>query len=140
MAELSGLTAVVTGGGSGIGLATARLLAARGAAGAHHAEHIDVQDPVPLVVRVVLDGAGRADAGVVHQDVDAAHPHPCRLHRLPHRRVVADVGGQPDELIRELIGRLEVEHGDRRAARREQPGGRQPDPRAAAGDDRLQPA
>ncbi len=31
MAELSGLTALVTGGGSGIGLATARLLASRGA-------------------------------------------------------------------------------------------------------------
>src|ERR1700761_3001316 len=31
MAELSGLAAVITGGGSGIGLATARLLAARGA-------------------------------------------------------------------------------------------------------------
>ena len=31
MAELSGLAAAVTGGGSGIGLATARLLAARGA-------------------------------------------------------------------------------------------------------------
>src|SRR5947207_11862431 len=31
MAELSGLAAVVTGGGSGIGLATARLLAERGA-------------------------------------------------------------------------------------------------------------
>jgi len=31
MAELSGLSAVVTGGGSGIGLATARLLARRGA-------------------------------------------------------------------------------------------------------------
>ena len=30
-AELAGLTAIVTGGGSGIGLATARLLAARGA-------------------------------------------------------------------------------------------------------------
>jgi 2-keto-3-deoxy-L-fuconate dehydrogenase len=32
MAELTGLAAVVTGGGSGIGLATARLLAVRGAA------------------------------------------------------------------------------------------------------------
>src|ERR1700735_2347335 len=31
MAELSGLAAIVTGGGSGIGLATARLLAGRGA-------------------------------------------------------------------------------------------------------------
>ena len=31
MAELSGLAAIVTGGGAGIGLATARLLAARGA-------------------------------------------------------------------------------------------------------------
>ena len=31
MAELTGLAAVVTGGGSGIGLATARLLARRGA-------------------------------------------------------------------------------------------------------------
>ncbi len=31
MAELSGLAAVVTGGGSGIGLATARLLASRDA-------------------------------------------------------------------------------------------------------------
>jgi 2-keto-3-deoxy-L-fuconate dehydrogenase len=30
MAELTGLAAVVTGGGSGIGLATARLLASRG--------------------------------------------------------------------------------------------------------------
>jgi NAD(P)-dependent dehydrogenase (short-subunit alcohol dehydrogenase family) len=30
-AELDGLTAVVTGGGAGIGLATARLLTARGA-------------------------------------------------------------------------------------------------------------
>ena len=31
MSELSGLAAVVTGGGSGIGLATARLFASRGA-------------------------------------------------------------------------------------------------------------
>ena len=41
--------------------------------GAHHAEHVHVEDPVPLVVVVVLDRPGRADAGVVHQDVEPAH-------------------------------------------------------------------
>ncbi len=40
MAEFSGLTAVVTGGGSGIGLATARLLAQCGADAAVTADEV----------------------------------------------------------------------------------------------------
>ncbi len=33
------------------------------------ADHVDVQHAVPLLIRVVLDGSGSADPGVVYQDV-----------------------------------------------------------------------
>src|ERR1700722_16661614 len=57
MAELSGLKAVVTGGGSGIGLAAARLLAARGAA-------VAVLDLKPAGGVLGLAAHLPADAGV----------------------------------------------------------------------------
>ena len=43
-----------------------------GARQAHDAEDVDVEDALPLVDRVLLDRALRADAGVVDQHVDAA--------------------------------------------------------------------
>jgi 2-keto-3-deoxy-L-fuconate dehydrogenase len=67
MSELSGLTAVVTGGGSGIGLATARLLAARGAA-------VAVLDLKPHEVTDELIGltADVTDDASVRQAVESA--------------------------------------------------------------------
>ncbi|MFE0375593.1 SDR family NAD(P)-dependent oxidoreductase, partial [Streptomyces inhibens] len=67
MRELSGLKALVTGGASGIGLATARLLAARGA-------DVAVLDLDPSAVPEPLRGY-RADVAVddmVRTAVDAA--------------------------------------------------------------------
>jgi hypothetical protein len=43
-----------------------------GAGGADDAEHVYVEDVVPLGVVVVRYGACGADAGVVHQDVELA--------------------------------------------------------------------
>jgi 2-keto-3-deoxy-L-fuconate dehydrogenase len=62
--ELTGLVAVVTGGGSGIGLATARLLAARGA-------HVAVLDLAPGEEFLGLSADVRDDASV-RTAVDAA--------------------------------------------------------------------
>ena len=64
MAELSGLAAVVTGGGSGIGLATARLLAQRGA-------RVAVLDLKPGGEFLGLS-ADVTDDGSVRHAVDAA--------------------------------------------------------------------
>jgi NAD(P)-dependent dehydrogenase (short-subunit alcohol dehydrogenase family) len=68
MAELSGLRAVVTGGGSGIGLATARLLAVRGAAVAV----LDLKPPEELAGEFIGLTADVADDRSVTQAVDAA--------------------------------------------------------------------
>ncbi|MFE2021510.1 SDR family NAD(P)-dependent oxidoreductase [Streptomyces sp. NPDC059499] len=67
MSELSGLKAVVTGGASGIGLATARLLAERGA-------HVAVLDLTPDAVDKPLRGyrADVSDDTAVHTAVVAA--------------------------------------------------------------------
>ena len=64
MAELSGLAAVVTGGGSGIGLAAARLLAARGA-------RVAVLDLKPAEEFLALSADVTDDASV-RAAVDAA--------------------------------------------------------------------
>ncbi|MEV4533325.1 SDR family oxidoreductase [Asanoa sp. NPDC049518] len=62
MGEFDGLSAVVTGGGSGIGLATARFLAARGAKVACFDLEVDGIDPgmVGVVADVSDDAAVRA--------------------------------------------------------------------------------
>jgi len=66
MAELSGLKAVVTGGGSGIGLATARLLAARGAT----VTVLDLKLPDELADEFTGLTADVADDGSVRQAVE----------------------------------------------------------------------
>ncbi len=56
------------------------------------AHDVDVEYLVPLHVGVVGHGAGRADARVVHQDVDAAQAVRRGADGQPDRRVVGDVG------------------------------------------------
>ena len=69
MGELSGLAAVVTGGGSGIGLAAARLLAARGA----RVAVLDLKPPDPQAEDEFLAlSADVADDASVRAAVDAA--------------------------------------------------------------------
>lgn len=62
-----------------------------GAGRAHHAEDVDVQDPVPLGVVVVLDGALGADARVVDQYVKAAEVGDGGRDSPAYGGVVADV-------------------------------------------------
>src|ERR1700722_2303813 len=68
MAELSGLAAVVTGGGAGIGLAAARLLAARGAAVAV----LDLKPPDELAGEFIGLAANVTDDASVRQALDLA--------------------------------------------------------------------
>lgn len=65
-----------------------------GPGGTDEPEHVDVQDAVPLLVRVVLDAAGRTDAGVVDQDVDPAECRGRGVDRRAYGGVVGDVGGE----------------------------------------------
>jgi NAD(P)-dependent dehydrogenase (short-subunit alcohol dehydrogenase family) len=66
MAELSGLKAIVTGGGSGIGLATARLLAARGAT----VTVLDLKPPGEFTDGIIALTADVADDASVRQAVE----------------------------------------------------------------------
>ena len=99
----------------------------RGPAGADDAEHVDVQDAAPLVVGVVLDRAGRPDAGVVDQDVQAAAERGGGLaDRAADRFVVGHVGDHTDQPVAGM-GHFAVENGDVRAPRGEHPGRRKSD-------------
>ena len=109
-----------------------------GAADPDHADDVDVQDAVPLVVRVVLDRAGGADAGVVDQHVDAAEQLGRRADPGPYGRVVGDVRDDPVQRLGQPV-HVEVKAGHRRAAGGEEGGRGQPDAGRAAGDDRGQP-
>lgn len=106
---------------------------------AHHAEDVDVEDPVPLLVGVVLDGADGADARVVHEDVQTAEPLDGLGDRGPYGDVVSDVGLETEQRGR-CPGGVDVEDGHRGAPCGEQPGGGQPDAGRAPGDDRPEPA
>jgi hypothetical protein len=66
-------------------------------------EHVDVQHPVPLLVRVVRHGAGGADARVVDQGVEAAERLGRRLDGRTDRPVVAHVGGEAGQGGRAVV-------------------------------------
>lgn len=109
-----------------------------GAGGTDHADNIDVQDPVPLVVGVVLDGALGADPGVVDQHVESAEVRDGRGHGLAYGGVVGDVGAETEQ---GLLDRREVqvEDGDPRPTGGEQLGGGAADAGGATGHQRLEP-
>src|ERR1700735_2365986 len=92
MPELTGLTALVTGGGSGIGLATARLLASRGAKVAV----LDLKpgDEFTSVAADVTDDAS------VRLAVETAAGHLGGIDILVNNAGIGSigtVGGKPDE-------------------------------------------
>ncbi len=105
-----------------------------GPGGADHAEDVDVQDAVPLLVGVVLDGTDGADACVVDEDVDAAQPGGRGLHGGAYRGVVADIGLETEQRPWHTGG-FEVQDGHRRALRGQRAGRGEPDSCSASGDD-----
>ena len=74
-----------------------------------HAEHIDLEHMAPFVERVGLDRALSTDAGVVDDDIDAAH----RLGRMSdgigNRGVVGDVGAMANRTNRRAR-RIEIDN------------------------------
>ncbi len=91
---------------------------------------------MPLVVIIVLDRALRADAGVVHNDVDAAEVLRDRGHALADGAVIGDVHTVS---VDETVGHLAVEDRDLRTLCAQALDDGRADPARAAGDDRLQP-
>ena len=67
---------------------------------------VDRDDRVPLLLREILDVRDKLDAGIVHQDVDAAHrlfgldPHSRDFTRLAHVR--AAIANANTELFRHI--------------------------------------
>lgn len=93
---------------------------------------------MPLVVAVVGDRAGGADARVVDQDVDATAGRRDLVDGGPHGGVVGDVGDERGS-ARDRRAGFAVEHRDGRAAGRQERGGRGTDAGGAAGDHRHEP-
>lgn len=106
--------------------------------GADHAEDVDVEDPPPLLVGVVGDGADGADPRVGHDGVQRAELLGRPVHRRPYRRVVGDVGGEGEGSCGRPLG-LPVQHGDPRAALQQQRRDGRADARGTAGDQRAEP-
>ena len=77
MGTLDGLHALITGGGSGIGAATARALAKEGAAvslvGRRKAPLEDVARSLPKAIAIIADVTGAADCAAMVQSSRAAH-------------------------------------------------------------------
>ena len=108
-----------------------------------HSPHVDVDDPVQVVERLVLEVAGGGDTRVVHQDVAAAvllqdlGSDGLEPFRVTH---VGDVHGgttpqrpdRPSGVVGSLLVR--VEHRHVRAARGERLAGRPADAAAGSGD------
>jgi hypothetical protein len=114
-----------------------------GPGGADHAEEVDVQDPAPLLERVVLDRALGADAGVVDQHVQAAPALGHGGHGGADRGVVGHVGDQGQGPLGALDrlggGRgVQVEGGHPGPPSGQQPDRGQTDAGPAAGDRRDQ--
>lgn len=98
-----------------------------------HAEDVDVEDPVPFGVVVVLDGADGADARVGDHGVQGAEFAHGPGDRVAYARVVGDVGLQDEGAGRGAL-HVPVEHGDAGAALHQELGDGGADARGAARD------
>jgi hypothetical protein len=96
--------------------------------GAHDAEHVHVEYPVPFGVVVVLDRASRADARVVHHDVEPAQGPPGLGDGGTDRGVVGHVGQDRVEVGAFAVHPNPIQYGHAGAAVGQQAGRGQADP------------
>lgn len=114
------------------------------------AEQVDLEDLAPLVLGVIVGGAGQVGTGVVDQDIQALtlvfHP----IQHLAALFVVGDVADEgADIALGEFLGQFVARrlqriaiagHDQHRCAEPKQfPGDGPPDPGTAAGDQRKLP-